>query len=116
RVEQVAVLINLERPFDRDPAALDDDVLETGRLRLRNDVEGCLAGFAGQLDPTGENIVELELGQIGFDTHSAVVIGSDLANELDGEGTRYLRSEIKPEPRAARVVERRLQFEVAIAR
>src|SRR5207247_5491303 len=36
RVHQVAVLVDLERALDRGAAAIDDDILEARRLRLRH--------------------------------------------------------------------------------
>src|SRR6202007_2931273 len=103
-------------PLDRGAAALDDDVLETRRLRLGDDIEGGLAGFTCRLDPAGQDVVELERREVGLDPHLAVMVAAaDLAGQPDRDRAAHGGAEIEPEPRAARIVERRLQLDVGIA-
>src|SRR5262249_22287685 len=113
RVQEVTVPVDLQRSLDRNAPALDDDVLESRRLRFRHHVERGLARLPGNLDPAGQDIVQLELGEIGLNPHLALI--TDLADKLDRNAARDLRSEVEPEPRAACVVQRRLQADISIA-
>src|SRR6185312_12597106 len=101
-VHQIAVLVDLERSLDRCAAAFDDDVLETGRLRLLHYIESGMGRLARQLDPARKDVVEFQRGQIGVDADPAV--GSDLARYLDRNGAADRGTEIEAKPRAARVV------------
>ena len=78
--------------------------------------EGRLARLTGLLDPAGQDVVELEGGKVGFDPKAAFVISAaDLADQFDRDRTAYRRAEIEPEPGAARIVQRRRQFDVGVA-
>ena len=70
----------------------------------------------GSFDPARQQIVELQLREIGLDADLAVVIAArDLADDLDRDCAADGRTEIKPEPGATGVVEGGLQLDVGIA-
>src|SRR6185295_18467810 len=90
RIQEVAVLVDLERALDGDAAAVDHDVLEAGRLLLLHHVKGGLAGSAGKFHPARQDVVELERGEIGFNTKTTVMIAAaDLADQLHRQRTAY---------------------------
>src|SRR3954452_19336754 len=60
RREKIAVLVDLQRSLDQRAGAFDDDVFKPRRLRLLHDVKSRAPGLAGQLDPAGQNVVELQ--------------------------------------------------------
>ncbi|MBA7481600.1 hypothetical protein ES707_17074 [subsurface metagenome] len=85
-------------------------------MRLLHDVEGSLAGSAGHFHPAGQDVVELQRGEIGFDAKLALVIAAaDLADQLDRQRAGDRRTQIEAESRAAGIVERRRKPDVGIA-
>ena len=76
-----------------------------------------LARLARQLDPAGQDVVELDRGQVGLDAELRRLIGpaAILPDSLIGTDPLTAGPRSKPEPRAARIVQRGLQFDVRIA-
>src|SRR5207344_1154110 len=61
------------------------------------------------------DIVELERGEIRLDAELAVMIAAaDLADQLERDITRHRRTEIEPEPCAARIVKRCRKTDVGV--
>ena len=85
-------------------------------MPLRHHVEGGAARPAENLDPAGQDVVELQRGEVGLDPHAAVTVAAaDLAGQLDRDRAGDCRTEIEPEAGAACVIERRLQLDVGVA-
>src|ERR1700737_1377895 len=86
RSHDVAVAVELDRPFDRYSRSIDHDVVDPGvPAFVGRQGERGARSLVLRLDPAGQKIVDLGQGEVGLDRETAVLLARcrDLAPELD---------------------------------
>ena len=114
--QDVTGRIDLDRAFGRTAGTFDDQILEAGHHRRLDEREGCAAGPARSLHPSGQQIVDFGLGQIGLDGKAAVGLRRRHASaELDRHRPGQKAADIEAEFVARVLVERGLDADIGVA-
>src|SRR6202022_1913250 len=98
--------IDLDHSFDGNAWRLNDQILEAGALRLLDHGEAGTRVFARILRPSREQVIDLGLGEVGFDRQAWIAFLGQAPGELDRDGTEEISVEVATEFGGRTLIER----------
>src|SRR5262249_31942443 len=106
--------VKIDNALHSATGTLDQEILDTGRLRLRQHSERGTCRLASGLDPTGQKSVDLSRGQIGLHRETPIALrgGADTAADVDRNSAADRAGRIESETIAHAVIEHALDMDI----